>query len=146
MVEWCDSYTYLGSIFTCDGSVSSAVSNYAKTAHALTFVSFLQKNRDVPFYVKRRVFDAAVMSTMLYGCESWLEGNIKPIEKLYNWYIKQLLGVRLSTYSDFSYVELGLPPIKYLVKAKQRNFFQSLWRDRQHMRDDPWAHIVKDSL
>ena len=79
------------------------------------------------------MFDAAVMSTMLYGCESWLEDNIK----LYNWSIEQLLGVRLSTCSDVCYAELGLPPIKYLFKAKQRKFFQSLWRDQQHMRDDP---------
>ena len=116
---------YLGSIFTSDGSISSAIASHArcKTVHVLKFVSFLQKNRDVPFYVKKRVFEAAVMSTMLYGCESWLEGNVKPIEKLYNWCVKQLLGVRLSTCSDVCYVELGLPPIKYLIKAKQYKFF-----------------------
>ncbi len=84
-----------------------------------------------------------MMSTMLYGCESWLEGNIKPIEKLYNWCVKQLLGVRLSTCSEVCSGELGLPTFKYLVKSKQRKFFQSLWGDRQHMRDDPWAHFVK---
>ncbi len=69
MVDWCDSYMYLGSIFICDGSVSSAVASHArcKTAHVLKSVSFLQKNRDVPFYVKKRVFEAAVMSTMLFG-------------------------------------------------------------------------------
>lgn len=38
---------------------------------------------------------------------------------------------------------LGPPSVKYLVKAKQRQCFHSLWRDRQHMRDDPWTHIVK---
>ena len=64
-----------------------------------------------------------MMSTMLYGCESWLEANVKRIVNLYNWCVKQLLGVRLSTCSDVCYVKLGLPPIKYLVKAKQRQFF-----------------------
>ncbi len=80
---------------------------------------------------------------MLYGCESWLESNIKRSEKLYNWCVKQLLGVRLSTCSEVCYAELGLPPIKYLIKAEQRKFFHSLWRDRQHMTDDPWAHVEK---
>ncbi len=39
VVDWCESYMYLGSIFTCDGSVSSAVANHArcKTAHVLKF-------------------------------------------------------------------------------------------------------------
>ncbi|MPC91403.1 hypothetical protein E2C01_086438 [Portunus trituberculatus] len=32
----------------------------------------LGKNSDVPFAVKRRVFDVTFMFTLLYGCESWL--------------------------------------------------------------------------
>lgn len=37
VVDWCESLMYLGSIFTCDESVSSAVAIYArcKTAHVL---------------------------------------------------------------------------------------------------------------
>ncbi len=66
VVEWCDSCTYLGSILL---AVSSAVASHAscKTAHVLKFASFLEKNGDVPFYVKRRVSDAAVMSAVLCG-------------------------------------------------------------------------------
>ena len=116
---------YLVNISTCDEFVSSAIASHSrcKTVNVLKFVSFLQKNRDVPFYVKKRVFEAAVMSTMLYGSESCLKGNVKPTEKLYNWCIKHLLRVLLSTCSDVYYVEPGLPPIKYLVKVKQGNFF-----------------------
>ncbi len=40
VVDWCESYMYLDSIFTCDGSVSSAVGSHArcKTAHVSKFV------------------------------------------------------------------------------------------------------------
>ncbi len=40
VVDWCESYMYLGSIFTCDGSVSSAAASQerCKTAHVLKFV------------------------------------------------------------------------------------------------------------
>ena len=111
--------------------------------HALKFVSFLKKNRDVPFQVKFKIFNAALMSSVLYGCESWLNGDVKPLEKLYNWAVKQLLGVRMTTCTDVGYVELGLPPLKYIIRGKQRTFFQRLWEERQHMVDDPWVHAVK---
>ena len=54
VVEHCDSYIYLGSPFTCDGLVSSAVRLHAKNklCHVLKFISFLKKNNDIPFIVK----------------------------------------------------------------------------------------------
>ena len=83
------------------------------------------------------------MSSVLYGCEAWFNGDLKPVEKLYNWAVKQLLGVRMTTCTNICYVELGLPPLKYLVINKQRKFFRRLWEERQCMMDDPWAHVVK---
>ena len=72
ITEKCDEYVYLGSPFTNTGSVSSAVKTQAalKMPHVLKFVSFIKKNNDVPFVVKKRVFDAALMSSLIYGCES----------------------------------------------------------------------------
>ena len=147
-VQWCDRYTYLGSVFTSDGALSSAIAAHAKskTCQILKFVSFLQKNTDVPFYVKKRIFDAALMSSVLYGCESWFHGDLRPIEKLYNWGIKQLLGVRVTTCTEMCYVELGYPSLKALIQAKQRKFFQSLWDERHDSHDDPWTHAVRLTL
>ena len=67
-VTSCTSYVYLGSPFTCDGSVSSAIKMHAriKMGHVIKYVSFVKKNNDVPFIVKRRVFEAALMSALLY--------------------------------------------------------------------------------
>ena len=69
-VEYCDTYVYLGSPFTSDGSATSAVRVYADTKmpHVLEFVSFVNKNNDIPFVVMKRVFDAALMSSLIYGC------------------------------------------------------------------------------
>ena len=63
-------------------------------------MSFIKKNNDVPFQVKKKVFDAALMSAVLYGCESWLNADMKPIVKLYNWALKTLLDVRMTTCND----------------------------------------------
>ncbi len=83
----CSMYVYLGSPFISDGSVSSAIRVHARTKlnQIIKFVTFIKKNNDVPFVVKRRVFDAALVFTLYYGCESWLGADVKPISKLYNW-------------------------------------------------------------
>ena len=143
-VRHCDLYIYLGSPFTSDGSPSSAVKAHAKLKlpHVLKFVSFLRKNNDVPFIVKRRFFDAALTSTLLYGCESWVGADIKPASKLYNWCIKELLAVRRSTCNDVCYVESGYPPLSDLVKLKQHRFFHSKWQERSAYADDPLYFVM----
>ena len=86
------------------------------------------------------------MSTMLYGCKLWLNGDIKPLEKLYKWYIKTLLGVRKTTNNDICLVELGMPPLKALIKRKQRTFFSKMWLERNGMDDDPLIYAMHTVL
>ena len=144
-VYQCDSYVYLGSPFTCDGSVSSAVKLHAqnKLCHVLKFVSFTRKKNDIPFIVKRRLFDAALMSSLVYGCESWVGADIKPVKKLYNWAMKELLGVRRATTSKVCYAELGYPSRPDLIRQKQHKYFHSMWTERRDMTDDPLAFNIK---
>ena len=79
--------------------MSAAVKLHAhnKLCQVSKFVSIIRKNNDVPFIVKKRLFDAAQISALLYGCESWVGADVKPIIKLYNWCMKELLGVRRAT-------------------------------------------------
>lgn len=144
VVEQCSKYVYLGSVFTSDGSTSSAVKEHAasRMPHVLKFVSFISKNNDIPFIVKKRVFEAALMSTLVYGCESWIGGDLKPMVKLYNWCLKTLLGVRRSTCNDVCYVESGYPPLGELVRHKQHKFFRTMWRERSGLDDDPLMFII----
>lgn len=86
------------------------------------------------------------MSSILYGCESWFNGDLRPIEKLYTWGIKQLLGVRVTACTELCYVELGYPTLKALIQSKQRRFFQRLWGERRDSVDDPWTHAVGMTL
>ena len=144
LINYCKSYIYLGSPFTDDGSPSSAIKIHAsnKMCHALKFISFVTKNNDIPFVVKKKIFDAALISTLLYGCESWLKGDLKPIERQYKWCIKQLLGVRKTTNNDICLVELNLPPLKSLIVSKQRSFFRKIYHERHDLNDDPLMHAI----
>ena len=71
-IEHCEQYTYLGAIFTADGSTVSALRHHvqAKQKHVLKLVSFFEKNKDMPFRLKQKVFDACFLSAIIYGCES----------------------------------------------------------------------------
>ena len=144
IVEWCDVYVYLGSPFTADGSIFSAVKVHAerKMKDINKFVSFVKKNNDIPFLVKKRVFDACLMSSLLYGCESWLNADLGPVNKLYHWALKSLLDVRRSTCNDICFLESGCPPLSVLVKKRQRDFFKSRWEERESMNDDPFAFAL----
>ncbi len=92
----------------------------------LKFVSFMRKDNDIPFIVQRRLFDAALISALLYGCGSWVSADVKPVIKLYNWAIKELLGVRRTTSNLVSYAELGYPPLPDLVQYKQHKFYHNV--------------------
>ena len=144
-IKHCDLYIYLGSPFTSDGVTSSAIKAHAqeKIAHFYKFILFLGKNSDLPFIIKKRVFDACLLSALLYGCESWLDGDLRPMCKLYNWALKQMLGVRYSTCNDICYVESGYVPLKAIVKNRQRKFFTKMYNDRIIMQDDPFGLVLR---
>lgn len=58
---------------------------------------FHWKKRTILFIVKRRVFEAALKSSLLHECGSWVGVDRKPVIKLYHWAMKMLLRVRKNT-------------------------------------------------
>ena len=146
----CSSYTYLGCIFTEDGLSESTVKQHLKSkqSHLLKFISFLTKNFDFPFWVKRKVLDAALLSTILYGCEVWLGNSVKAMTATYNASIRNLLGVRSTTATDLCLIEAGYPSLEARVKNIQRKVVQKLLMDPARSRqDDPFLaiwHLCKE--
>ena len=141
----CEQYTYLGSIFTQDGTIKTSLKAQCKfkLPHVLKFEAFVQKNSDLPFVGKRKVFDAALMTAILYGCETWLADCAFPIASpLYLSCVRCLLGVRKTTASDLCLLEAGLPTLPQRVKALQKQTLRKLRDQRQGMEDDPFAYAL----
>ena len=82
------------------------------------------------------------MSSLLYGCESWIGADLKPMIKLYNWCLKKLLGVRKSTCNDVCYVESGYLPLPDIVKNKQHKFVHIMCQERAQLVDDPLMYVL----
>lgn len=89
------------------------------------------------------MLEAALKSSILYGCESWLNRDLRPVEKLYTWGIKQLFGVRMTTFTDVCSLNSGTHHSSPLYFQNRESFFQRLWKVRRDMLDDPWAQAVR---
>ena len=70
------------------------------------------------------VLQAAVATSLLYGCESWITNNLKDAEHLYIGAVKALLGVRETTRSDTVLIEAGMPSMKQLVRERTKRFME----------------------
>jgi hypothetical protein len=144
-IHHCDDYVYLGSVFTSDGKVNSALRKHyiGKRRHFHKLVMFLRANRDIPFIAKWKVVTAAFNASILYGCEGWLDANCNIMNSLYIGAVKVLLGVRMTTTNDLCLAELGLPPLHALVKSRIQNFLQKSMQERVDMDDDPLMFALR---
>ena len=145
-VKQCTEYTYLGCVITSDGKISTSIAKHvASRGKALNkLIRFLDKNENAPFIVKKKVLDACFYTSLLYGCESWLDDKVSPdLEHLYIKGLKSLLGVRSQTPTDVVLLETGYPSLRAMIKSRQKIFFDKMISKRENLLDDPFMHVVK---
>ena len=90
------------------------------------FKLFCKKNATMPYKYKKRVLHAVIMSSVLYGYESWLTEQTTKVEKLYMGVLKTSRGVKETTCTDVVLLETGMPTLKDLIckitaKFEERN-------------------------
>ena len=92
-----DNFTYLGSNITNDGEVVNEVSlRLGKAARAFGCLrSSIFDNRGLSVMIKRGVYCAVVLSSLLYGSETWVvkSPSIRRLEVFHNHCIRVVLGV-----------------------------------------------------
>jgi hypothetical protein len=125
-VKYSDSYTYLGSPITDDGKISTAIKLHAAASekHLNKFITFIHRNPDLPFTVKRQIMDACFVSSIIYAGEGWFGGQLKPLETLYIRAIKCLLNVRITTCTDMCLLELNQPSLNTLLLKRRSDFLK----------------------
>lgn len=77
------------------------------------FSIFCASNTQMPFVYKKTLFEAAVMSSLLYSSETWLKRKTKVTEKQYNKPVKSLLGVGKNRSMNLCIMVTGIPPVSY---------------------------------
>ena len=98
-VRYAARYLYLGAWFTDTAKLDDVINLHEAANEAVVnkFSIFCAANTQMPFMYKKKVFDAAVTSVLLYSCESWLNNKIKSLERQYNTLVKCLMAVRKNT-------------------------------------------------
>ncbi len=144
-IEHCVRYTYLGSVFTEVATLRSIMEQHVKDkyCHLLKLFSFCKRQQSMPVHMKIKVLDACLMSSVLYGCESWFGLNLVKLEKMYMSAIKCVLGVRTATPNYLCLIEAGLPSIQALIQTRQHSFFQKEIARREYIPDDPLMFALK---
>ena len=129
IVNHTENYTYLGT-FISNASLPSQIKTHAekKASHVIKFSSFLQKNSEAPFTIKKTVWNSVVNSALLYSCETWLCESFPGVESMYMSTIKQLLNARVTTCNDLVLLELGVGNIKSVIRDRQSRFIHKLIR------------------
>lgn len=125
-IEYCSKYLYLGAWFTDDGNIRSvlALHDAKNTILVNKFSVFCAANTNMPFKYKKRVFDAAVTSSLVYSVESWFTLNPKCVISKYNQLVRSLLGVRKWTSVNLCLIEAGIPPVQFIISKMTKNFLQ----------------------
>ena len=140
-VKVCDKYVYLGATFTGDGRLDTSVKRHAhvKYCHVLKFLAFVKQQCDFPFWSKKLVFDAALLSAVFYSCESWMADSVfKHVQPMYHSAVKALLGVRTTTANYLCLAEVGLPTVKGYIQDLQAKYFTKILAQRENLVDDPF--------
>jgi hypothetical protein len=120
-----ESYVYLGTPIS-PKAINQHVKEHiqSKQAHVMKFYNFVSKNNDAPFQVKYKVWNAALSSAILYGCETWYTSDLKAAEQVLLQTLKSLMGVRTQTCTDILLVELGISSAKAYISYKQQEFMK----------------------
>jgi hypothetical protein len=102
------------------------------------FSIFISRNNDLPLYIKKQVWEAAMISAILYSSEGWLTTSFTDVEHVYNTTIKELIGVRAQTPNHIARLEMGLPSATVMIKCRQKSFLRALFD-----KTDPTLPLLK---
>ncbi|CAH1266663.1 Hypp3484 [Branchiostoma lanceolatum] len=144
-LETVESFPYLGSYLSNDCTAQKDIENRIRAAHAafgrLSKRVFL--NHDLNLHTKIMVFQAIVLSTLLYGSEVWVlyRSDIKKLERFQQQKLRAILKVKWQDLVTNETVLLGanLPSIETTM-ARHR------LRWAGHVRRMPAARLPRQIL
>jgi hypothetical protein len=95
-VQEVDEFCYLGSVISGDSSCDKDIKTRLGKANA-TFVRLnnIWRNKSLNCRIKIRLYEALVLSTLLYGAETWpmTVANLKKLEAAHHKWQRKILGV-----------------------------------------------------
>lgn len=93
-----DSFKYLGSVISSDGSLDGEIAaRISKGSQALGRLrNRVLNHHNVTLSTKLKVYNAVVLPSLLYGCETWTiyQRHLKQLEKFHQRALRSILGIK----------------------------------------------------
>ena len=129
------SITYLGALLANDGKIDSELSRRIGMAAAdFKMLKKIWNHVDLSIYQKYRIFDACIISKLLYGLHTaWLSQiQRRKLDGFYIRCLRQILGIRPSFISRVSneavLARLGVQKLSLLLLEQQLRYFGKIAR------------------
>ena len=142
-VQYTNSYVYLGAFITDDGNYLSSIRLHVKgkMESYLKYLAFLQRNPDFPFSIKKKVAEACLLSSLIYGCESWMCLNYASLNTIYLGIVKALLSVRKTTCNDLCLIEANMPSLPAIIQYRRASYLQKKVQSLKE--DEPLKYAIE---
>ena len=132
-LETVQEYTYLGTIFSSNGSMKAAVLKQVMQANRALFkVCSMISALNLPIDICCQLFDNMVVPVLLYGCEIWGSSHAQYIENFHKKFMKYLLRISKFSANCMAYGELGRMPLQVLIQKRVIGFWMRLKGGSRH--------------
>ena len=124
-IEYVESYTYLGTVFSFNGKFDEAINKQILQANRALFVLKSKKDMfNLPIDIMLDLFEKTIVPILLYGCEIWGHvKNIDRIEKFHRKFLKYLLNIKIQTANSMVYGETGRVPLNMIIDLRMVCFW-----------------------
>ena len=109
-----------------------------RNVNIIKYFAFLRNNANAPVDVKVKVLEACV-SAILYNAETWANTKIDHLEVVYRRMLKAILGIGVTTCTEFPYIELGVPSMRTRIAMKQWEFWNKI---TEMNNDSPLKQVI----
>ena len=142
-LTYCNTFVYLGAIFSDNGAVSYDVNLHVAQRGKSVYVklaNFMRNNPAAPVTVKRKVLSSCLNASLLYGCETWGGVSLNKAETLYRKAIKITFSMSSKTPNEIVFLETGLTELKAQIYKRQYVFWEKILKN---IADDPDSEVAK---
>lgn len=116
-IEVVSQYNYLGVMFSSSNKFYKELKQAQNKAYFVlcSARAVMVRAKIQSWDARQKIFDATVLSTLLYGCETWGLRYLEEIEKTQNVYYKSIYNWPVTTPGYIIRLETGVAPLSSLV-------------------------------
>ncbi len=123
-VDIVDSFTYLGVDFNYNGKFKKGINKQISQARKALFgMRTAARELHLQIDIQIELFDKLVILVLLYGCEVWSFGDLKPIEIFHRMLLKRQLAVTDNTPDVMVYGETGTHRLQDTVSQRRVGYW-----------------------